>query len=137
MGYTLRATLDMLPKDAEVIVAELVPAVVEWTREFLSSLAQHPLKDRRVRVRFEDAAITLRSPSARFDAVLLDVDNGPTAFTADTNAAVYDDRGLAAARSALRLGGVLAVCSARDDRKFELRLRETEKDYYMVKLIRP
>jgi spermidine synthase len=100
MGYTLRATLDLLPKDAEVIVAELVPAVVEWNRELLGPLAQHPLKDRRVRVRVQDVAITLRSASAQFDAVLLDVDNGPTAFTAETNAGVYDDRGLAAARSA-------------------------------------
>jgi spermidine synthase len=123
MGYTLRATLDMLPKDAEVVVAELVPAVVEWNRELLGPLAQHPLKDRRVRVHVQDVAITLRSASARFDAVLLDVDNGPTAFTAETNAGVYDDRGLAAARSALKPGGVLAVWSARDDRKFEQRLR--------------
>jgi spermidine synthase len=123
MGYTLRATLDMLPKDAEVIVAELVPAVVEWNRELLGPLAQHPLRDRRVRVHVQDVAITLRSASAQFDAVLLDVDNGPTAFTAETNAGVYDDRGLAAARSALKPGGVLAVWSARDDRKFEQRLR--------------
>lgn len=123
MGYTLRATLDMLPKNAEVVVAELVPAVVEWNRELLGPLAQHPLKDRRVRVEIQDVAITLRSASARFDAVLLDVDNGPSAFTADSNAGVYDDRGLAAAYAALKPGGVLAVWSARDYRKFEQRLR--------------
>ena len=123
MGYTLRATLDMLPKNAEVVVAELVPAVVEWNRELLGPLAQHPLKDRRVRVEIQDVAITLRSASARFDAVLLDVDNGPSAFTADSNAGVYDDRGLAAAHAALKAGGVLAVWSARDYRKFEQRLR--------------
>jgi spermidine synthase len=123
MGYTLRATLDMLPKNAEVVVAELVPAVVEWNRELLGPLAQHPLKDRRVRLEVQDVAITLRSASARFDAVLLDVDNGPTAFTADSNAGVYDDRGLAAAHAALKPGGVLAVWSARDYRKFEQRLR--------------
>lgn len=123
MGYTLRATLDILPKNAEVVVAELVPAVVEWNRGLLGPLAQHPLKDRRVRVEVQDVAITLRSASARFDAVLLDVDNGPTAFTADSNAGVYDDRGLAAAHAALKPGGVLAVWSARDYRKFEQRLR--------------
>jgi spermidine synthase len=123
MGYTLRATLDLLPKDAEVVVAELVPAVVEWNRELLGPLAQHPLKDRRVRVEVQDVAVTLRSTPARFDAVLLDVDNGPTAFTAETNSGVYDDRGLAATREALKPGGVLAVWSARDDRKFEQRLR--------------
>src|SRR6185436_12836715 len=72
MGYTLRATLDLLPKDAEVVVAELVPAVVEWNRELLGPLAQHPLKDRRVRVDMRDVAVTLRSATARFDAVLLD-----------------------------------------------------------------
>ena len=123
MGYTLRATLDILPKDAEVIVAELVPAVVEWNRGLLGPLAQHPLKDRRVRIHIQDVMITLRSAPAQLDAVLLDVDNGPTAFTAETNAGVYDDRGLAAAHSALKPGGVLAVWSARDDRKFEQRLR--------------
>ena len=123
MGFTLRATLDLLPKDAEVVVAELVPAVVEWNREVLGSLAQHPLKDKRVRVEVQDVTIALRSARAQFDAVLLDVDNGPTAFTADSNAAVYDDRGLASARAALKSGGVLAIWSARDDRKFEQRLR--------------
>jgi spermidine synthase len=76
-----------------------------------------------VRVDVQDVAVTLRSAPARFDAVLLDVDNGPTAFTAETNAGVYDDRGLAAIQAALKPGGVLAVWSARDDRKFEQRLR--------------
>jgi spermidine synthase len=123
MGYTLRATLDLLPKDAKVVVAELVPAVVKWNQELLGPLAQHPLKDRRVRVLVQDVAITLRSASAQFDAVLLDVDNGPAAFTTETNAGVYDDRGLTAAHSALRAGGMLAIWSARDDRKFEQRLR--------------
>src|SRR5688572_20836546 len=123
MGFTLRATLDLLPKDAEVVVAELVPAVVEWNRDVLGPLAQHPLKDKRVRVDVQDVALVLRSATAQFDAVLLDVDNGPTAFTAETNAGMYDDRGLAAARAALKPGGVLAVWSARDDRKFEQRLR--------------
>jgi spermidine synthase len=123
MGYTLRATLDLLPSDAEVVVAELVPAVVEWNRGILGPLAQHPLKDRRVRIVVQDVAVTLRFSEGRFDAVLLDVDNGPAAFTAETNGGIYDDRGLAAARSALKPGGVLAVWSARDDRKFVQRLR--------------
>lgn len=123
MGYTLRATLDLLPQEAEVVVAELVPAVVEWNRGPLGPLAEHPLKDKRVRVDVRDVAVTLRSGPLQFDAVLLDVDNGPTAFTSETNVAVYDDKGLAAAHAALRPGGVLAVWSARDDRKFEQRLR--------------
>ena len=123
MGFTLRATLDLLPPDATVVVAELVPAVVEWNRGPLGPLAKHPLKDTRVRVEVGDVAAVLRSSRERFDAVLLDVDNGPAAFTSSGNDALYDDRGLAAARAALKSGGVLAVWSAWEDRKFEQRLR--------------
>ena len=123
MGYTLRATLDVLPPDATVVVAELVPAVVEWNRGPLGPLAGHPLKDKRVRIEVGDVALSLRSVQDRFDAVILDVDNGPTAFTALGNAWLYDDRGIAAAHAALKPGGVLAVWSAREDSKFEKRLR--------------
>ena len=123
MGFTLRAALDRLPADATVVVSELVPAVVEWNRGPLAPLAGHPLKDRRVRVDVGDVAATLGASRDRFDAVLLDVDNGPAAFTAERNAALYADRGLAAARAALKSGGVLAVWSAWDNRKFEQRLR--------------
>jgi spermidine synthase len=123
MGYTLRAALDLLPGDATVVVSELVPAVVEWNRGPLGPLAGHPLKDRRVRVDVNDVAATLRASRDRFDAVMLDVDNGPAAFTAADNAGLYADRGLAAARAALRPGGVLAVWSAWDNRRFEQRLR--------------
>ena len=123
MGFTLRATLDLLPPAATVVVAELVPAVVEWNRGPLGPLAQHPLKDRRVRIEVGDVADTLRASTGRFDAVLLDVDNGPAAFTASHNTRLYDDQGLAAARAALTPGGVLAVWSAWDDRRFEQRLR--------------
>lgn len=123
MGFTLRATLDLLPAGATVVVAEMVPAVVEWNRGPLGLLAGQPLKDTRVLVLVGDVADTLRSSPARFDAVLLDVDNGPAAFVASHNAALYDDRGVATARAALKKGGVLAVWSAWDDRKFEQRLR--------------
>jgi spermidine synthase len=123
MGFTLRATLDVLPADATVVVAELVPAVVEWNRGPLGPLAGHPLKDVRVRVEIGDVADTLRASRRRFDAVLLDVDNGPAAFTASHNGRLYDDGGLAAARGALTDGGVLAVWSAWEDRRFEQRLR--------------
>ena len=123
MGFTLRATLDLLPPAATVVVAELVPAVVEWNRGPLGPLAAHPLKDRRVRIEVGDVADTLRASTGRFDAVLLDVDNGPAAFTASHNTRLYDDQGLAAARAALTPGGVLAVWSAWDDRRFEQRLR--------------
>ena len=123
MGFTLRATLDVLPPAATVVVAELVPAVVEWNRGPLGPLAGHPLKDRRVRIEIGDVAATLRASPGRFDAVLLDVDNGPAAFTASAQHRPLRRRGLAAARAALRAGGVLAVWSAWEDRKFEQRLR--------------
>jgi spermidine synthase len=123
MGFTLRATLDHLPVDATVVVAELLPAVVEWNRGPLGPLAGHPLKDRRVRVEPGDVAVTLRASAKAFDAILLDVDNGPDAFATSGNAALYSDAGLAAARDALREGGVLAVWSAREDRRFEQRLK--------------
>ena len=123
MGFTLRAALDLLPQDATVVVAELLPCIVEWNRSVLGPLAGHPLTDGRVRVEIGDVGATLRSSTQRFDAVLLDVDNGPDAFTTSHNAALYDDRGLTAIRASLKAGGVLAVWSAWEDRKFEQRLR--------------
>ncbi len=123
MGFTLRATLDVLPPNAIVTVAELVPAVVEWNRGPLASLAGHPLNDRRVRIRVEDVGFTVRANPGRFDAILLDVDNGPSAFTGLNNHGLYDNRGVAATFAALRMGGALAVWSAWEDRKFEQRLR--------------
>jgi spermidine synthase len=123
MGFTLRATLDFLPLDAMVVVAELVPEVVEWNRGPLGSLAEHPLNDKRVRIETRDVALILRSSHDRFDVVILDVDNGPAAFTASDNAWLYDDQGIAVAVDSLKRDGVLAVWSAREDRKFEKRLR--------------
>ena len=123
MGFTLRATLDVMPKDATVVVAELMPAVVEWNRGPLAPLAKRPLDDRRTQVEIGDVAALLRKARARFDSVLLDVDNGPVAFTQEANAGLYDNAGLLMIKEALRPGGVLAVWSAWDDRKFEHRLR--------------
>ncbi len=123
MGFTLRATLDLLSPDATVVVAELLPAVVEWNRGPLGPLAGHPLRDKRVRVETADVAALLRSRRCQFDAVLLDVDNGPAAFTASNNIGLYDDRGIATVHAALKGDGVLAVWAAQEDRKFEQRLR--------------
>jgi spermidine synthase len=123
MGFTLRAALDLLSRDAVVVVAELLPAVVEWNRGPLGPLANHPLDDPRVAVAPGDVAVTVRTSRDRFDAILLDVDNGPDAFTSQGNARLYDDGGLSAARKALKSEGVLAVWSAWEDRKFEQRLR--------------
>jgi spermidine synthase len=124
MGFTLRATLDLLSPGATVVVAELVPAVVEWNRGPLGPLAGQPLKDKRVQVEIGDVGAILRSSLGQFDAVLLDVDNGPSALTASNNAGLYEKRGIAAACAALKINGVLAVWAVREDRKFEERLRE-------------
>jgi spermidine synthase len=123
MGYTLRATLDLLPGAARVVVAELLPEVVSWNRGPLGPLAGNPLDDPRVQVELGDVGRVLREHRARHDAILLDVDNGPMAFTQTGNTSLYSDAGLAAARAALRPGGVLAVWSAWNDVKFEHRLR--------------
>jgi spermidine synthase len=111
------------PPDASVVVVELQPAVGVWNRGPLGKLADHPLRDRRVQLDEGDVLTTLRSSRARFDAVILDVDNGPAAFTTSTNKALYEDAGLAAIHRALKSHGVLAVWSAWEDRKFEQRLR--------------
>ncbi len=123
MGFTLRATLDTLRDDATVVVAELMPAVVQWNREILGPLAGKPLSDRRTHVEVGDIANLLRASRSAFDAILLDVDNGPSAFTQKANSGLYDNAGLAMLRAALRPNGVLAVWSASDDRKFEHRLK--------------
>ena len=123
LGYTLRATLDLLPADATVVVSELIPAIVEWHAGPLGALAGKPLTDKRVEVEVKDVIATLRSSPGRFDAVLLDIDNGPEAFTESSNASLYHDRGIATMRAALKPGGVLAVWSAWEDRRFEQRLK--------------
>jgi spermidine synthase len=128
MGFTLRAALDLLPPAATIIVAELVPALIEWNRGPLGPLARHPLRDKRVVISVGDVGAMLRARPNTFDAVLLDVDNGPAAFTASNNADLYGDRGLAAARAALKPGGVFAVWSSREDRRFEQRLRHAGFD---------
>jgi spermidine synthase len=128
MGFTLRATLDLLPRKATVVVVELAPAVVEWNRGPLGPLAQHPLKDKRVQVETEDVLATLSSRIGQFDAVLLDVDNGPAAFSTSNNAELYNHRGIAAAHAALKKEGVLAVWATHDDRKFVQRLRDGRFD---------
>ena len=123
MGFTLRAVLDVLPSTASVIVAELVPAVIQWNRGPLAALAGYPLQDPRVRIEVADVGVTLRGNVGRFDAILLDVDNGPAAFTVGVNAGLYDNSGVAAAYEALCPRGTLAIWSAWEDRKFEQRLR--------------
>ena len=122
MGFTLRATLDLLPPDAIVTVAEFVPAVVRWNRGPLASLARFPLNNPRVRIEVAGVGFTLRANPGQFDAILLDVDNGPAAFTTPANDGLYDNAGVAGAYAALRIGGTLAVWSACENQEFEQRL---------------
>lgn len=119
MGYTLRAVLDLLPPGGSVTVAELLPAVVRWNRELLGELAGRPLDDPRVELVEGDVARVMRDRPACFDAVLLDVDNGPAALTDSRNDSLYRPAGLANARRSLRRRGILAVWSASPDRRFE------------------
>jgi spermidine synthase len=123
LGYTLRAALDALPVAAAVRVAEIVPAVIAWNRGPLALLARDPLADPRVGVDPRDVALVLSESPARFDAILLDVDNGPAALTRPANAGLYGARGLAETRRALRQGGVLAIWSAAPHAGFPDELR--------------
>jgi spermidine synthase len=122
MGYTVRAALRCVGDDAGVDVAELVPAVVRWNRGVLAPLAGAPLSDPRVHVIEQDVAQVLKESETRYDAILLDVDNGPAALTSPLNARLYDAAGLARAMRALRPGGVFAVWSASDHPGFTERL---------------
>jgi spermidine synthase len=122
MGYTLAAALSALQDDARVIVAELVPAVVQWNRGVLGGLAGHPLNDSRVAVQEQDVCILLRNEQGGFDAVMLDVDNSPDSMTQKSNDWLYSDAGLSVIYMALRPKGVLTVWSAAPDNAFTLRL---------------
>jgi spermidine synthase len=122
MGFSVRAALDVLPSDAALVIAELVPEVRDWNEQWLGHLAGHPLRDPTVRVAIGDALRVLRADADGFDAILLDVDNGPAEFAADGNDALYGRAGLYSIRQALRPRGVLAVWSAWDDRRFARRL---------------
>ena len=122
MGYTLAAALRVLNPDAAIVVAELVPAVVIWNRGLIGHLANHPLNDHRVQVRELDVAKIMRKEVRAYDAILLDVDNGPEGLTRKENDWLYELNGLNAAYAALRPGGVLAVWSAGYDPAFTQRL---------------
>lgn len=125
MGITLRATLDLLGPTASVDVAELVPAVVGWVRGPLAHLSGDALADPRVHVHHADVAVPLQAATGLYDAILLDVDNGPEGLTRESNQALYGSAGLRAARKALKPGGVLAVWSAAPDRAFSQQLVST------------
>lgn len=123
MGFTLAAALKTLGADAEVIVAELVAEVVEWSRGPMGMAAGFPLNDPRATVSVGDVGALLRREKQAFDAIMLDVDNGPEGLTRKENDWIYSPRGLEAAQEALRPDGVLAVWSAGRDPAFTERLR--------------
>ena len=123
MGFTLARALSQLGPQSEVVVAELVPAVVRWNQGVLGDLARHPLRDPRVRVAEEDVSNLIAESRCAWDAILLDVDNGPEGLAAESNDALYTLESLKAARAALRPGGVLAIWSQSDDRTFARRMR--------------
>ncbi len=122
MGFTLAAALAALGPTASIIVAELVPAVVAWAEGPLAHIVGDSLGDPRVRVRQGDVGALIRSGRSAYDAILLDVDNGPHGLSRAENDSLYDLAGLSAARRALRPGGVLAVWSSAPDEAFTQRL---------------
>jgi spermidine synthase len=124
MGFTLAAALQHIGHQARVVVAELVPAVVAWNKGPLGEQAGHPLLDPRVSVREVDVARILPAEQLAYDAILLDVDNGPEGLTRKENDWLYSMNGLNAAYAALRPGGLLAVWSASPDKDFLQRLRK-------------
>lgn len=125
MGFTLRAALAALPGSAEVVVAELVPAVVAWARGPMAGLFAGCLEDPRVTIRETDVAELIAGAREAYDAILLDVDNGPGGLNRAINDGLYSAAGLAAAAAALKPGGVLAVWSATRDDGFVQRLRRS------------
>lgn len=133
MGFTLRAAQEVLGAKAELVVAELVPEIIEWARGPMAELAAGCLDDPRVRLIMGDVGSVIDGAAGDFDAILLDVDNGPDGVVRDGNNSLYSASGLRAARRALTPGGVLAVWSAAPDPAFTRRL---EKNGFAVEEIR-
>jgi len=125
MGFTLRAALAVLPASAEVVVAELVPAVIAWAHGPMAGLFAGCLEDPRVTIREADVADLMAAGREAYDAILLDVDNGPGGLNRAANDGLYSLAGLARAAAALKPGGVLAVWSATQDGRFVQRLRQS------------
>jgi spermidine synthase len=124
MGFTLRAALSTLPAKAQVTVAELVPEIIKWAIGPMADLTAGCLDDRRVTVIENDVALLIGAARESYDAILLDVDNGPDGLTRLANDQLYSSRGLSAAKAALTPGGILAVWSAMPDAAFSRRLKD-------------
>ncbi|WP_324826768.1 spermidine synthase [Qipengyuania zhejiangensis] len=132
MGFTYRAALSRLPEGGKVVVAEIVPEILEWAEGPLAHLTQDSLKDPRGEIILCDVAALIDDANdgttMKYDAILLDVDNGPDGIVRDANFRIYSKTGLGKARDALKPGGILAVWSAAPDHKFTLRLKESGFD---------
>jgi len=124
MGFTLRAALGALDQDARVTVAELVPEIIAWARGPMAALTAGCLDDRRVVLLDDDVSWMIGGAEEEYDAILLDVDNGPDGLVRQDNGRLYTMRGLRSALAALRPGGVLAVWSAGPDPAFTRRLSD-------------
>ena len=122
MGFTLRAALGALGRDARVVVSELVPAIVKWARGPMAHVHAGSLDDPRVEIALGDVGDLIAAARSGYDSILLDVDNGPDALSRDTNDRLYDLDGLRRAHSALKPGGILAIWSAAPDPAFARRL---------------
>lgn len=133
MGFTLRAVLGRLGADARVTVVELVPGIIDWARGPMAAITDGCLDDPRVTVTMGDVAASISAATAMFDAILLDVDNGPDGLTRSANDGIYSNKGLADARKALRPGGVLAVWSASPDSAFA---RQLDRAGFVVETVR-
>jgi spermidine synthase len=135
MGFTVRAALDLLGPQAAVQVAELVPTVVVWNRGPLAALAGSPLEDPRVTVHEGDVALLISTSRSRYDAILLDVDNGPSALTSPGNAQLYGSAGLQRTLVALKPHGLLVVWSASEEPKFTAKLRRAGFDVQLERVL--
>ncbi|MEE9434675.1 MAG: MnmC family methyltransferase [Sphingorhabdus sp.] len=124
MGFTLRAALAMLGAKAKITVAELIPEIITWARGPMADVTAGCLDDRRVQLKMGDVGEAIGKANAGYDAILLDVDNGPDGLTRQGNDRLYSPAGLQAAKQALRPGGILAIWSAAEDRKFVKRLQQ-------------
>ncbi len=122
MGFTLRAAQSIVPADARLVVAEIAPELIDWARQDLAPVFGDSLSDPRVDMRIGDVGTAIREASSGYDAILLDVDNGPNGLTRAANDSLYQEAGLRTARRALTGGGVLAIWSAAPDPPFTRRL---------------